>query len=1144
MTIRRIEHWFDWKSALLRAAFGLWLGCSSLSVFGEAEIVLLLGQGERRMATESNWLPAAVKQRVAAGGFVRTLANSQMGLLLADRSQVRLNQNSQMQIKTVAEAGEWRATQLQLNSGRAWSQARPATAPPAVRDVSRVSMETPSVTLSIRGTDWDVEVGGDGNTIVQVYSGTVDMKNTAGSLRLAAGERASVAVGQAPVRLQVMDSRQRVQWVSLWTPSLRRLAGEMLPAYRDVVELSERGAYHEALASLDRTPDTAGLRDVLGADLLATTGEYALALARLPVDSVVSQAPEVLCLQARLLARVDRLADGRVVLQRGLTRYPDDVVLLGCTAELAILDGDLRIARQALAAALVRQPERAETWLGLGIVAAEREELSEGRSALAQAAKDAVFSGRARGEWGTLETLSGDPEQGAVLLATRLQEDPADFVAHTAMGINWLKRGQPAEALESLLRAGTIAPRYARAWIYSGVAFYQLGERERALQAFQRASELDMHDPVPYFFRSVIALDALELGLATRYASEAMQRLPYLKSLNQVALDQRGSVGNGSALAFFGLDDWSKTYAFRGYGPVATGSHFVLASRLPGAFGRNAALLQGYLADPLAIGAANRFSPLIAGPGHYGSVETYVERYDWRQASLIGTVNGRFAGTLPVAYYLSGDLATADMRANASAAEANNGVASLGVRLSPSLSAFGFFSRYDLSGELDNDLLSRAAVDVGDRRADFGLHFRPGAGSELWLKAGNGSRRDQLAGGYRPPASLGGILQALGLPANASLPLNGYQAESQLKDVQVRQSWRNDDWAVSVGFESAQREQPTRFQLDLQPFRIDSVAARKLQTQDAYLEAIWQGLGSLELTGGIYWQRAKLVSDDASDLLLIAMPELRAEVSREQTSTWKDFWHPRLGVRWDVQPGTTLRLVGQRWLRPAGVNSLVPVATAGVPVNDELVTAGGRYSRLRGQLEQEIAQYWFGMLSVDHERIDNVVLGPPSRLVDIDVGQLDQLRVRREFFSPRRELEDVPIFPAGRLTTLEVSNEFLLGDRQSAAVRYRWRNQEQSGVHVGQFIPYVPRHWLDLSSQWALPGRWLFATTATYRSGRFTDPGNLHYLSPGWHFGGMLYWESDDKHHGWQCLLDNLSAQKKSLDIESSRFVFRYSYRF
>ena len=70
----------------------------------DAEIISVTGKGDKRDTAQTDWIPASPKQMVKPGGFVRTRELSQMALLLPDRTQLLLNQNSQMQIKTVADA--------------------------------------------------------------------------------------------------------------------------------------------------------------------------------------------------------------------------------------------------------------------------------------------------------------------------------------------------------------------------------------------------------------------------------------------------------------------------------------------------------------------------------------------------------------------------------------------------------------------------------------------------------------------------------------------------------------------------------------------------------------------------------------------------------------------------------------------------------------------------------------------------------------------------------------------------------------------------------------------------------------------------------------------------------------------------------
>jgi hypothetical protein len=67
-----------------------------------AEVVDLQGIGERRPALNASWVPARAEDDLSAGAFVRTGPASKMALAFADETQVRLNQNSLLQVKSVA----------------------------------------------------------------------------------------------------------------------------------------------------------------------------------------------------------------------------------------------------------------------------------------------------------------------------------------------------------------------------------------------------------------------------------------------------------------------------------------------------------------------------------------------------------------------------------------------------------------------------------------------------------------------------------------------------------------------------------------------------------------------------------------------------------------------------------------------------------------------------------------------------------------------------------------------------------------------------------------------------------------------------------------------------------------------------------
>ena len=109
-------------------------------------------------------------------------------------------------------------------------------------------------------------------------------------------------------------------------------------------------------------------------------------------------------------------------------------------------------------------------------------------------------------------------------------------------------------------------------------------------------------------------------GDAVGSARDAMKRLRFAKSLDAIANNLRGSANLGTPLAQLGLEAWALKNAQDSFDPLWAGSHLFLADRLDGKFVANSELMQGFLSDPLAFGASNRFQPLVTGPGHFGTL--------------------------------------------------------------------------------------------------------------------------------------------------------------------------------------------------------------------------------------------------------------------------------------------------------------------------------------------------------------------------------------------------------------------------------------------------------------------------------------------------------------------------------------------
>ena len=1135
---------------------GIFAVCFVLVPFAEAravavgaEIVLLIGKGDTRESSSADWKPAVIKQQIQGGSLVRTQANSQMALLMADRTQIRLNQNSQLQIKSAVESTQWAGNAVRLNSGRAWSQARPQTAQTAQKDAAKLTtltMETPSATMSIRGTDWEVEVDPDGHTQLVVLSGQVTMGNELGSIEVGYGEAAVAEKGKAPVKLILLNPASRVQWVSSWKPQPSRWVGKEEQRYASAISSVEAGDYAAALQALKPMAGQDAVAAVLAADLLIFQGENETAVALLQAHASGSKAnPLAAALLARAWARTDHFPEADNLLDAILPNNQTHVELLLARGELAILQGKAEQAKRAYNEVLKLMPNHAEAWYGLGLIEAERENVRDAKTLLGSALASNPQLAKASAELAAVETFAGNLDAAEKLLGDLLAREPDNYVALTARGISRLKAKRTGDALEDFMRAGLIEPRYARAWLYSGVAFYQLGETDRALQAFRRAATLDAHDPIPHLLQSVVEADALDYGASIKAASEAQERMPYLKSLNQVANSQKGNANLGSSLASFGMEEWATYYADEAYSPYWAGSHLFRADRYTGKFNKNSELFQGFLSDPTVFGASNRNSSLVNAPGHYGRVDAMLERTNWQQGALIGTFNGLTVEPVPLAYFVSGDLSTGDARKDGSSAHGENLTLGLGMKPRHDIGLFGFATDTHITTDLHTPTLTNDPFKQNEGRGDIGINFKRAPDNQFWLKAGDGRQRNAISGPYVSQTTADALNNALATTIfTPNGTLDRFQSEVDQDDIQFRHAFTSGSTQWAWGAETSHQTRTGRLVTTFMPARLNIDEFYSVKANDVYVSGRYQMPGKLAAQLDMFSQHVRVRRNDLQTLDLLAPPAQFVLVNSAVERNYSEL-NPRLGLKWQLGEMRSLRLVGQKWRRSASAGTLSGVDTLGIHVNDKLPTAGGLYERMRLQYDVENNRKAFFQAFLDHERIDNGLGGQRTAITGFEVTQLDSLRSRPEVFSPKSDLENTPVFVEGTVSTLGLAANALLSDRQTVSASYLARGSRQTGINAGLLIPYVPRNYLQLGSQWSLPERWLLGASAVYRSTRYRDDANLDPIRAGWSFGLTAYWETADKKSSVQAILDNLLPDAQNADTQPyPHLVLRYAYRF
>jgi len=1107
-----------WAGRFMAAVFGLsWIAALQAADPNSAEIVSISGKGEYRVRATAPWNPARIRQRLVGGQFVRTLDQSAMALLFADKTQLRLSRNSMFEIKSIGD-GKTTDTTLSLTRGKSWMQSRVVP--------GRLRVQTPSATAGIHGTDWVMEVDESGNSVLTVLSGEVEFANALGGVTVRSSEQAVASPGRAPEKRVLQNPRDRVQWVTAYRADPSRyadLAGD--PAFASLRAALDEGRAGDARALLaERLRRGSGVPAgawLLAADFALAAGE--IAEARKYADEGASRFPQddrFPAQQARVAMFAGDWYLARAILKTARPIFPDSVELALVAGEIARFDGAGLQAVADFRAATERAPQDARGWQGLGMTQAEREDFASARQALTKATTLAPQSASTFADLGSLETLAQRWNEAEDAIERALTLQPDDYIAWTSKGVLQLLQGRREDALESLLKASMLEPRFARAQLHAAIAWYQLGRREAALSALEKAKALDPRDPLPYYYEAMIRQDALDPMAAIVAAREALQRYPYLKSLAPIANDKQGSANLGSAYALFGLESWARRTALESQHPFFAGSYIFLAERIVEPYLRNSALVQGYLTDPTLFGASPKLATLSRSPGAYVSAG-----FDARHSPSVSstepsiTANGYAVTPIPVAGFV--EMVAPRFRPGDTEfdAKAPSLVTALGLRPSAQWGVFFYrdefrprIERASLGGPLENDV--RISGDV--YRNDVGANWQIDPRTAVWVRFAEGANDTQIS-------SRSG-------PYNRSF-------QRRDRDSGLRLTLRRSSGEWTVGWEDGRTNTPAQ----IETRGLNSVADRTAsEGEGSRLFLSWKATaGALRLQADL--DHSAFDFDQSRRSVVTQLSTGREFVFGEAPiAERRRTWTPRLGFAWSPTSSTTYRYAWQRLVRPATGASLAPLDTAGISLDVPGVQPGGSVTRSRAQGEWEIGERSYVMAFADHRKIRNLY-GPDGQTLNAEASLAQYERLRQQglagSLSPEA-LEAAPVFASGTVNTAGVIYEHIAGDRWSWSANYIHSRTSNVPYPLAP-LPYFPKHRLGLGASWFATGRWVIRAQAVRRSERFADATGNARLEPDWDVSLRATWQDAAKRALVEFYGNNLARSDDSRTV-GVRAVWRF----
>lgn len=1013
------------------------------------------GDGDWRENITQAWSPASVEQKLIEGSHIRTGRRSKMGLLFRDQSQMRLNQNSLLIVRDVLD-DSGNSTRFRLDQGRAWIKSKNIP--------DKLIMETPSAVAAIRGTDWEIEVNGAGRTILTVLHGQVQLSNALGSVTINPSQQGIADIGVAPFILQISNPKDRIQWVTQY--QLRPLAyfledRSQLPAPSiAILDSLENGAIEQAsaaAASLDLTDESnqmvlavsqlmagqvaqaelqlAGIESptahALLADIYSYAGEITNTIDFLNRSSFIQNHPELTSLLARAHLVNDDVDSAKELLEARLIDFPESAELLLAKGEIAIFEGDASLALSVFERILQLDSKNDLAWYGLGRIYSEREFVTEALDSLVTAIEINPKGAGYLGEKAVVETFANQFKAAEASFNQSLSQQEADAVALTGKGVLRLKQGKVEDAIQDFLKAGLLEPNLARVQVFLATAYYQQGNSKLALETLDLAKEIDDKDPLPYFLESTIRKELFQPRNAMVASRNAIERLPNLKSLNQLVNDQRGNTNLGSALSNYGLNEWALKYAVDSYNPFWAGSSLFLSDQVnTSEYVSLSERIKGFMSNPLAFGAPNRYSSLAQKPGNYvalGNVYSRLEggNFDTLTQSPSIVLNGLNSRVFPVSYFYSDNSFTQETDVNDAASgtsfetDLKPKIRTYGIGASPinNLKLFYFVDTQTWSADQETDAQNSTATqfDVNttndQQQTALGVQYSFSPESQLSLsQTVFTAKRDSLSGfqflseGGEPPSSfriatesnsqtfLNDSLEVLQIKYEKKFGLNYFSAGA----LQVKTKNRVDNTNGS----SNSSEFFFEDQLISQSESSSLTGVRSsaiLDETKLYLHYIHSFNDHLKAE--VDWTRSSFktsgstIFDDFVNNSETVTPQDDFDFSDDYFS---------IGLNYSIDDDNDIRFAFQDYLHFNLANTLNHTTTAGIPFSTEFLLTGSMQKRTKIQWENTHFEDSYLGVYFDYVELDNDFFasrGVSLPTVTSGLGQIDQLtgRVERIF---------------------------------------------------------------------------------------------------------------------------------------------------
>jgi tetratricopeptide (TPR) repeat protein len=597
-------------AACLALAMATAPGASGQTPAAQGKIVAVQGRVEHAAAARREaWSPAAMLQPLFVDDRVRTLALSRAAILFLDETQVRLNAGAVLTVQAV-KRGTGAPTALDLIQGEGWFRTKNPN--------SGLTIKTPAATAAIRGTEINVQITPDGESVLTVVEGAAEFANDAGSVLATAGEEARARPGQAPTKRTILNPDNAVQW-ALYYPVQQARADVAAAAASAQAPGQGQGQGQTAQAQVNATiaqHAEAAATALTQGDAVQARREIGAALA------LDAQALRPLLLLATLELTLNRVDAAGQAVERARAGHPNSVGALIAASEVAQARFELDEARRLVDRALTIDPDEVRALVNRARLRFGSGDTHGAEDDAARAVRVAPDDAGALSLRGFIELARGRVREASDSFARAIAADREFGEPHLGQGLVAFKQQRIEAGLEEMLTATLLEPKVSLYQSYLGKAYYQVQRFREGLAALESAKRLDPRDPTPWLYtslflrdqnRQVAALDALRESIA-RNGNRAVYR-------SRLLLDRDEATRSVSLALLYrqlGFESWGAYEATKSLDADLTNAsaHLFLAETYGGLPDRtqalSSALLQYFLYAPVNRNTFNTFSEYTA----------------------------------------------------------------------------------------------------------------------------------------------------------------------------------------------------------------------------------------------------------------------------------------------------------------------------------------------------------------------------------------------------------------------------------------------------------------------------------------------------------------------------------------------------